>query len=539
MATDPSFYYAIYKRLQATAASHGAHINGDNDPQDQFYGGFSLKYADATYGIFTHLAPQSSFWGYNPTMKPLKDNDTVPANNPMWAILNASLGPEPLPDKITVGGQQWPVMPPPLQGSISVFTEWLEFNQPNKPRVIDALGTWISNGKLNDVPKGAPIDTATLAALPQPKFPVKPQDATPILFVCSRKGDDGRRAGDGAMPNPPAVPVPADFWNSAQIFLTNDHGVIQQPAHLVPGAQYYVAAVIGNSTSVYAGRMAFGGKTIHVLGDALAFNSFMGPSVPLPSLGELDVASTNPTYEQYYMRIWSYDVVGFRFDVDTVLKGLVQAVTAMVPPAMLGGDTPLDWVKDSHPCVKARIMSGEPPNAYQPAGAAPALDNSPLVDRHTAQRNLAPFDMAQMAIKKPAWTKFIVAQAGAGANTLTLHHALPLDQFAVHLAIPRAAWERYIDPRTSKAGALRGFEAVREAGGKPFPGDTVFLRQTAPTATLHVAEHRHDGYFGMAIGVAGDPARLKALRRAEVAMAHADGRGAVVGGFTLQPPAGR
>ena len=90
--TDPSFYYAIYKRLQATAASHGAHINSDNDPQDQFYGGFSLKYADATYGIFTHLGPQSSFWGYNQNMKPLKDNDTTPANNPMWAILNASLG---------------------------------------------------------------------------------------------------------------------------------------------------------------------------------------------------------------------------------------------------------------------------------------------------------------------------------------------------------------------------------------------------------------------------------------------------------------
>ena len=121
---DPSFYYAIFKRLQAVAASHGAHINSDNDPQDQFYGGFSLKYADATYGIFTHLAPQSSFWGYNQTMKPLKDNDTTPANNPVWQILNTSLGAEPLPDKCPVGGTQWPVMPPPLQGSISPYVEW-------------------------------------------------------------------------------------------------------------------------------------------------------------------------------------------------------------------------------------------------------------------------------------------------------------------------------------------------------------------------------------------------------------------------------
>ena len=45
---DPSFYYAIFKRLQGTAASHAAHMNGDNDPQEQFYGGFSLRYADAS-----------------------------------------------------------------------------------------------------------------------------------------------------------------------------------------------------------------------------------------------------------------------------------------------------------------------------------------------------------------------------------------------------------------------------------------------------------------------------------------------------------
>ena len=61
--TDPSFYYAIYKRLQATASSHGAHINGDNDPPDQTYGGFSLKYADATYGIFKQLGAAGDVLG--------------------------------------------------------------------------------------------------------------------------------------------------------------------------------------------------------------------------------------------------------------------------------------------------------------------------------------------------------------------------------------------------------------------------------------------------------------------------------------------
>ena len=133
--------------------------------------------------------------------------------------------------------------------------------------------------------------------------------------------------------------------------------------------------------------MSIGGSPkIEVLADALAFNSFMGPNVPLYSLGELDAASTKPSYEQFFMRLWSYDTVGFRFDVDDVFKRLVAAVQANVPANMLGGDTPDQWVRDSHPCVKVRIMSGERPNNYTPWGAVPSIDSSPLKDRHIAQR---------------------------------------------------------------------------------------------------------------------------------------------------------
>ena len=243
--TDPSFYYAIYKRLQATAAPHDAHINADNDPPDQTYGGFSRKDADATYGIFNHRAAIDVLGLYADHEAAQGQWTTTPANNPMWAILNASLGPKPLPDKITVNGQQWPVMPPPLPGETiaQTYPEWIEFNPMGGLRLIDVLGTWISNGKTNDVPKGAPIDTATLSGLALPKFPLKNSDNTSILFVCSREGDDGRRAGDGALPNPPAVPVPAQFWNSSQIFLTyplgvraNLPGTLAQPVHLEPGA---------------------------------------------------------------------------------------------------------------------------------------------------------------------------------------------------------------------------------------------------------------------------------------------------------------
>jgi hypothetical protein len=535
---DPSFYYAIYKKLQALAFAHGAHNNADNDPNDQFYGGFSLRFADATYGIFTQLGPAATFWGYTPGMKPLNAASNVPAENPMWAILNASLQPNP-PDKIPVNGVDWPVMPPPLPGEtvFQTYPEWQEFNPDpasGKPRVIDALATWITNGKVKDYPQSAPIDTATLNNLPQPKFPKKPSDSTPILYVCSYKGDDGRRAGDGALPDPPTVQVPPHFWNTSQIFLTNNVGVIQHPAHLQPGSQYYVAAVIGNSVPIYAGRMYYAGKTMIVRGDALAFNTFMGPNVPLPSAAELDPTSTEHKYEQYYMRFWAYDVVGFRFDVDTVFKGLVQAVTDQVPPAMLGGATPTEWVKDSHPCVKVRITSGEVvPNDYLPVGAIPSLDHSPLQDRHIAQRNLAPFDMSQMAIKKPGWTKFIVAQAGTGVNALYLQHALPLDRVQVLLAIPHQVYERYIDPRHSKGGAIHGLEIVRDVP-RPFPADAVILRQTHAGAVIHVAEHTRERYFGLALGLEGDPARLRDLRVPELAIAHARQDGLVMGGFTLQ-----
>ena len=379
------------------------------------------------------------------------------------------------------------------------------------------------------MPKSAPFNTATLSGLALPKFPLKNSDNSPILFVCSRQGDDGRRAGDGALPNPPAVPIPAHFWNSSQIFLTYPPGVagqtpgtLAQPVHLLPGGHYYVTAVIGNSSPQYCGRMNInGGPAIQVVADALAFNTFMGPNVPLYSLGELDAASTEAKFEQFYMRLWSYETVGFRFDVDDVFKRLVAAVQANVPANMLGGDTPDQWVRDSHPCVKVRIISGEKPNNYTPWGAVPTIDSSPRKDRHIAQRNLAQFDMTQMAIKPPMWKNFIVAQAGAGVNGLSLQHALPIDAFK---RLPRdpargvRALHRSQDQQGRRGARLRGGP---RGGQQAVPGDTVFLRQTNPAAEIHVADHAREKFFGMALGLEGDPARLKGVRVPEIAMAHA------------------
>ena len=290
-------------------------------------------------------------------------------------------------------------------------------------------------------------------------------------------------------------------------------GTIANPPSLKPGEEYYVAAIVGNAGNWGAGR-PFQGVPPHmfVLGDALAFNTFMGPNFPLPALSNLDPTSNIAQYEQYFLAKETYDVVGFRFNVDAVFAGL-KAAMAGFTPGQLGGLSIEDWLKGSHPCVKIRITAGENANSFKPAGSPPpplTLDSSPLHDRHIAQRNLAPFDMTLMAIKEPMWKNFIVAQAGAGVNGLVMQHSLPLAEVRVYIAIPRALYERYIDPRTSKGGAIRGFEPVREPPGtKPFP-DAVILQQTHPAAEIHVADHGlgRERYFGMAIGLAADPARL-------------------------------
>jgi hypothetical protein len=231
--------------------------------------------------------------------------------------------------------------------------------------------------------------------------------------------------------------------------------------------------------------------------------------------------------------------VGFRFNVDAVFAGLKMAL-AQVPAAMLGGLSPEQWLKDGHPCVKVRIMSGELANIYLPAGSAaaapPTLDSLPPVDRHIAQRNLAPFDMAVMGLKKIQWTNFIVAQAGKGWNELTLQQALPAEAFRFFFAVPRAAWERWIDPRTSKGGVVRGLEVVHDVASKPFP-DAVILRQTGPVL-LRIAEHGHERerFFGLSFGIEGDPAALRRARDSDVSVIHESQDNGIVGGFTLQVP---
>ena len=353
-----------------------------------------------------------------------------------------------------------------------------------------------------------------------------------MLFVASMPGDDGRRHGDHSLPDPAANHVPANFWATSQIFLTWPPGVPGQtagatanPPSLKPTQEYWVVALIGNAGWTNTGVATGGtGPKCTLLGDAQCFNTFTSPGTSLPSLDNIDPTSSNPIYEQLYMRAWTYDVVGFRFNVDAVFSQLATALGNQVPPAMLGDLPPAEWLRDGHPCVKVRIMSGEQLADYPPAGNAaqpPTLNSNPRVDRHIAQHNLAPFDMTEMGLKKIKWTNFIVAQAGSGWNELTLQDALPEDAFQFYFAIPREPYERFIDPRTSKGGAVRGLEVVPDAPSRPFP-DAVILRRTGPVL-IRIEPHGHgpgrdkERFFGMSLGIAGDPARLGGAARGATA----------------------
>jgi hypothetical protein len=546
--TDPSFYYAIFKRFQASCGSdfvYGyGHLSADADPE--LAGGFSLQDPQDPFGLYQHLAPGATAYTadgvgkLDPSMQPLNPMSNDPMQNPLFVMLQASLTPGGIPGGgpyyfVTVNNQNWPVMPPPdLAGLPTNHPEWVGFNSGSH-KLIDAFATWITNGKSDDSPKDAPLAYTALAATTLKPFGFPKGETFPILFIASMPGDDGRRPGDKGVP--PVLPdhVPAHFWATSQIFLTYPAGVlghpagtIAHPAHLKPGEEYYVSAIIGNAGNVPTGQVV-GNDKILVACEAQAFNSGMGPvTPPLPALTNLDVQSTWPLYEQYGLGKERYDVIGFRFNVDWVVAGLKQAL--IDDGTYLGGISAEEWLNDGHPCVKVLIRGGEPVGPYTiDPNAPPTFDSNPRTERHAAQRNLAPFLIPPlMGVKKIGWKNFIVGQMGSGANQLELQEALPAESFHFYLAMPTRTYERYV----AKGGA-RGFEVVPKVANKPFP-DAVILRPTSAGAKLIVAEHAKERFIGMSLGIECDPARIKGLRLSDVSMVQTLHDGTIGGGFTLQ-----
>jgi hypothetical protein len=77
---------------------------------------------------------------------------------------------------------------------------------------------------------------------------------------------------------------------------------------------------------------------------------------------------------------------------------------------------------------------------------------------------------------------------------------------------------------------------VTDTPSRPFP-EAVILRRTGPVL-IRIADHGHERerFFGMSLGIEGDPAQLRRARDSTVSVVHAAQEGGGVGGFTLQVP---
>jgi hypothetical protein len=497
-----SFYHAIYKRLWTVGVkAGGAHttvVGGD--------GNFSLNDPGPPHGIFgtTDYGPPLALGVYDAT------------KNPLWVILNASFNPPPGPDYLVPvpGAGMWPAMPWP---AYAPYPLWDQYNNaPMGLRLIDRLKHWIEvDQQADDTPKGQYLDFASWSGGPA-AFPGNPKNQ--ILFVSSMDHDNGVRPGS----------VPAQYWNSSRIYVCDTYAKDLNLPVFKAGDQRTIQALIGNSSSNTNAGTVWGGPPVQVICNAYCFNTFLSDAVPLPEMSALDAPNAGFIYEQPVMAPLSYAVVGFRFDVDQVFQALHDKMTAHMPPytmQQLGGLDVDGWLKanNAHACVKVLLQSGESGNPVWPTDSA-----LPSQDRHIAQRNLAGFDMSAMAMKKIKWQTFMMSQADAGANALAIAHTWPKDAGRFYLAVPTEMWARY-----GAKAVHRGFEVVHDAAPKPFP-DAVILRETTPGARLELLDHARERFFGMALGVEGDPARLRSVR-GDLSVVHTRHDGHVVGGFTLRP----
>src|SRR5262249_22536628 len=145
-----SYYFTLFKKFQALDHVSTSTVHASAMPT----GGFDLRNHNAIFG--------------NSNRGALLGATTNPADSPLWALLNArAMG----NTAVSVGGTSWPAMP------VGSPPAWLDFQvNATAPKLIDVLGSWISAGKVNDVPSGV------LGTVPAPIGDAL--DPGVALFVC-------------------------------------------------------------------------------------------------------------------------------------------------------------------------------------------------------------------------------------------------------------------------------------------------------------------------------------------------------------------
>jgi hypothetical protein len=333
-------------------------------------------------------------------------------------------------------------------------------------------------------------------------------------------GDTGKRPG-----------VPSNYWDTSLIYLLDPtSGAIVTPSTLAASAEYYLAAIIGNRGQTDAGNyLVPAGVGVETAGVVMVWNTTFSPGVELPSLSNLDVTDTNPIFEQYFLKFGTYDVVGFRMDVQTVYDGIIAALNkaVMMNQINLGGLTPDQWVHagGAHLCAKVLIR--------QQGGQFPDVGDSPNNNASLAQKNLVPFDVnvkEQSPNPNIVWQTFVSGQPyffrlpGAGQNRLILQiPELPQGAFRFYIGIPTETYARYF-----RDGGVTGFRVVPASEicasplgdkAKPFPQAVVLELQSADNQ-LEFPALLERQYLGMALGIEWDVRYIKPGVLGEIRVVH-------------------
>jgi hypothetical protein len=487
-----SYYFTLFKRLQVLGRVPDGQAHGSGA------GGFNLNNPGAVFGALSK--------------GPLLGLTTDPADSPLWAILRSRAQGNPGFSQVLVGGAPWLTMPG------TDLAAWDEFQMDApEPKLVTALGDWITAGKLDDTPD------AVLAQLPPP---VSQPTRGIRLFACNMPGDDGVKA------------LPAHYWNTSLISLVDPStGATVDPPQLAASETYNLTAVVGNRGALGAGRyLADAGPKIECEASAMVWNTGFGPAVKLPALSNLDPDTTQPVHELFYLKARAYDIAGFRLPVQTVFDGLVKAIEAS--EVDLGGLTATEWIhaKHAHLCVRVAIRhAGE---------SWPQQTDTPLQSRRVAQRNLAPFAI-DLAVEDPEpnieWTHFMLGDAPwlAERPVREAVHRLSieatLDQpLELYLALPRRSFEELVDREAS-----HGFELDATVAQLPVP-KAVVLRCSDECNALSLPGLRERRFAAASMGIGfsrselrrGSVGRISVIQRSTARAGEASE--AIVGGFTVE-----
>jgi hypothetical protein len=513
MPGGPSFYFTLFKKFQVVNHVPDGTEHGAAAP----VGNFNLIDPNAANGVF----------GTSGLGHPLTAGDSNPADSPLWAVLNSGISNPGFTPVTIPGGAQagtvWPTMP------AFVTPGWTNFQvNPPAPKLVDTFASWIAGGttpapssltwgpQVKDVPNGV------IALKPPAPIPGSPVGTAFDVFVCSYGTDVGQR------PSPPGFP--ANYWATSLIFLVDPStGNTVTPPTLTANSEYLLVAVIGNRGPDEGAYLQTPGTGIETAAVVMVWNTFDSPGVELPSLSNLDPFNDiNPIFEQYYLKSGTYDLVGFRLNVQTVFNGIIAALTAS--GTNLGGMTPEQWVltQPAHLCSKVLVRPQ--------GGTFPLVGDLPINNGAVAQKNLAPFDIA-ITDTAPSpnitWKNFITGTPfffrlpGAGRSRLSLEvPQFPDGAFKFYIGIPTETFDRYF--REGREGGLIGFKVIPPAElreshlgskAKPFP-DAVVLQYQGGKNALEFPALPEKHYLAMSLGIEYNVKKLKPGTIGEISMVH-------------------